>query len=337
MATKKRRKKGKNLWVIPVIVAVVAIAAACGLVWAMARENESSEESSSDSEESVSTADVVWQGKEYNYNDHLSNFLFIGVDNREKTETTTGQANAGQADALYLLSWDRVEGNITVISIPRDSMTQIEVFGPGGNSLGTVQDHISLSYAYGDGGRESCELTVSAVKGLFYNLPIQGYCAINLDGLPVLTESVGGVTVTVPNDSLEEKYPEFEEGTQVTLDGENTETFVRYRDTTVAQSALSRMERQQEYIRAFGEAAKQAFAGNPEFVTNLYTSLEPYMVTNMGNDQFVKILESAAEDDSSDNWTVPGEAVEGENYDEYYVDDDALYEKVIETFYEEAE
>ena len=61
------------------------------------------------------------------------------------------------------------------------------------------------------------------------------------------------------------------------------------------------------------------------------------MVTNMGNDQFVKIMESVAGDDSSDNWTVPGEGVEGEHYDEYYVDDDALYEKVIETFYEEAE
>lgn len=336
MATKKRRKKKKNLWAVPVGVAAVAVIVIGGLVWQTVNSSES-ENSGSDVGGTASTADVVWQGKEYNYNDHLSNFLFIGVDNREKVETTTGRANAGQADALYLMSWDRVEGSITVISIPRDTMTQIEVFGPGGTSLGTVQDHVSLSYAYGDGDRESCELTVSAVEGLLYNLPIQGYCAINLDGLPVLTDGVGGVMVTVPNDSLEEKYPEFKEGTQVTLTGEDTETFVRYRDITVSQSALSRMERQQEYIRAFGEAAKKAFSTDPGFVTELYTSLEPYMVTNMGNDQFVKIMESAAGDDSSDNWTIPGEGVEGENYDEYHVDDNALYEKIIETFYEEAE
>lgn len=336
MATRKRRKKKKKLWAIPAGVAAVAVIALGGLVW-HAVGSSGSKDDPSDTENAVTAADVVWQGKKYNYNDHLSNFLFIGVDNREKAETTKGQANAGQADALYLMSWDRVEGDVTVVSIPRDTMTQIEVFGPGGTSLGTVQDHVSLSYAYGDGDRESCELTVSAVKGLLYDLPIQGYCAINLDGLPVLTESVGGVNVTVPNDSLEEKYPEFKKGAQVTLNGENTETFVRYRDITVSQSALSRMERQQEYIRAFGEAAKQAFARNPGFVTKLYTSLDPYMVTNMGNDQFVKIMESVAGDDSSDNWTVPGEGVEGEHYDEYYVDDDALYEKVIETFYEEAE
>ena len=33
------------------------------------------------------------------------------------------------------------------------------------------------------------------------------------------------------------------------------------------------------------------------------------------------------------DWTVPGEAVEGEDHDEYHVDDNALYEKMIETFY----
>ena len=61
------------------------------------------------------------------------------------------------------------------------------------------------------------------------------------------------------------------------------------------------------------------------------------MVTNIGNDQFADIMESIASGGTSDNWTVPGEGRTGETYDEYHVDDDALYEKIIETFYEEAE
>ena len=72
-----------------------------------------------------------------------------------------------------------------MISIPRDTMTQIETFGPGGKSLGKSKDHISLSYAYGDGGYESCELAENAVSELLYGLPIDGYCALNMDGLPV--------------------------------------------------------------------------------------------------------------------------------------------------------
>lgn len=34
-------------------------------------------------------------------------------------------------------------------------------------------------------------------------------------------------------------------------------------------------------------------------------------------------------------WTIPGEGIQGKEYDEYVVDDDALYEKTVETFYVE--
>ena len=66
-------------------------------------------------------------------------------------------------------------------------------------------------------------------------------------------------------------------------------------------------------------------------------ALEPYMVTSMGNDEFVKLMESAAAVSVTENWTVPGEGVQGKSYDEYHVDDDALYEKILETFYRETE
>lgn len=279
---------------------------------------------------------VFWNGQEYVYNDHLSNFLFLGIDTRQKQETAKGQADAGQADALFLLSWDRATGRITVASIPRDTMTMIEFFGPEGNSLGKDTDHISLSYAYGDGGRESCLLTKEAVSELFYGVPIQGYCAMDLDGISVLTESVGGVTVTVPNDSLSEAWPEFQEGEQATLDGENTEIFVRYRDTEVSQSAMDRLERQEAFLEAYGDRLRELYSEDPGVVTELYGAMQPYLVTNMGNDQFVKLCGAAQDETAVSVWTVPGEGVEGVSYDEYWVDDDALYEQIIRNFYEEA-
>lgn len=329
-------RKRKQLWVIPVFIAAVLVATGGWFAWNAGGQREAVP-ASGKGEAEDNKADVTWNGKEYNYNDHLSNFLFLGIDNREKEATTTGQANAGQADAIYLAAWDRVEKTATLISIPRDTMTQIEAFGPGGESLGKTEDHISLSYAYGDGGYESCRLAKEAVSQLFYGLPIQGYCSINLDGIPVLTESVGTVTVSVPNDSLEAVDPQYREGAQVTLTPDMTETFVRYRDTGISQSAISRMERQQEYIRAFGEAAKKKIASDSEFGVDLYTAMEPYMVTNIGTDQFLDLIESLASGKTGENWTVPGEGTSGEMYDEYHVDDEGLYEKIIETFYEEAE
>ena len=141
----------------------------------------------------------------------------------------------------------------------------------------------------------------------------------------------------MPNDSLEEIDSRFQEGAQVTLNADDTETFVRYRDIRVSQSAVSRMERQQAYIAAFGEKARELSASDPGFITKLYTDLEPYMVTNMRAAQFGNIMKSISAGKTSQGWTVPGEAVQGETYDEYHVDEDALYEKIIETFYEEAE
>lgn len=155
----------------------------------------------------------------------------------------------------------------------------------------------------------------------------------SIDALSILSDSVGGVTVTVPNDSLEEKYPEFKNGSQVTLDGTNTEIFVRYRDINVHQSAIARMERQQVFIKAFEEAAKKKIAEDSGYTVKMYSDLEPYMVTNISKDQLLKITQSMTEGKEDTDWTVPGEAVEGEDHDEYHVDDNALYEKMIETFY----
>ena len=328
------RKGKKKLWLIPLGAAVLAVAAAGVLILRTLQPEDTGTAADMDTADRTRGA-VLWNGKEYEYNDHLSNYLVLGIDTREKTETSVGQADAGQADAIYLVSRDRVKNTVTVISVPRDTMTEIETFTPGGESLGKSTDHISLSYAYGDGGHESCRLAREAVSNLFYGLPIQGYCAVNMDGISALVQSVGTVTVTVPNDSLEAEYPEFTAGSQVTLNEENTEIFVRYRDTDERQSALARMERQEEFIRALGAAVKALAAQDSGFAGQLYETMRPYMVTSMGNDEFVRLMQSAAEGGASEGWTVPGQPVDGQYYDEYHVDDEALYEKIIETFYTE--
>lgn len=279
---------------------------------------------------------VVWNGVEYEYNRDLSNYLILGIDTRESTETEQGSAEAGQADAIYVLSHNRAENTVTVISIPRDTMTEIELFSRSGRSMGTGINHLSLSYAYGDGKHESCRLTEEAVSNLLYDVPIQSYCALSLDGVSVLTESVGTVQVTVPNNSLVHENPAYSEGASVTLDGASTEQFLRYRDIDVTNSALERMERQQAYLEGFADAARQKMASEGvSFAADLYLSLEPYMVTSMGKEDFVTLAESLMEGTDGENWTVPGEGDAGTLHDEYRVDDDALFEKIIETFYVE--
>ena len=226
---------------------------------------------------------------------------------------------------------------MVLISIPRDTMTQIEVFDREGQSLGMTEQHISLSYGYGDGQYKSLALGEQAVSNLFYGLPIQSSCAMSLDGISELLKSFGTVTVTVPNDSLEEEYPEFQEGEVAVITEENAETFLRWRDTNQTQSALGRMERQQAFLETFGETALERYAGNPEGLLDVYESLTPYLVTEIGNSWLLKLAESYLNGAAVTEWTVPGEGVKGEPFDEYQVDDGAFYEAIIETFYEKAE
>ena len=319
-----------------VIIAGVAVLAVAGLGYVDIQKKKAAEAASAKATAQADDSNTVtWQGKTYKYNQNLSNYLLLGVDKRTPAETRVGKADAGQADALFLLSLNRKTKEMTLISIPRDTMTDVESFDLEGKSLGKSKDHISLSYGYGDGGAESCKLTQEAVSNLFYGLPIQGYFAMNLDGIPQLAKNVGGLTVTVPNNSLEYKYPEFAEGAEVTLTEENTEIFVRSRDVEESQSAIYRMERQKAFLDAFSKKAKECYEQNAKFAANLFVAIKPYTVTNISEDRLMKLFQTADEGDGYTEWTVPGEGTQGLSYDEYQVDDDALYAKIMETFYQE--
>ena len=319
-----------------VIIAGVAVLAVAGLGYAGIQKKKAAEAASAKATaEADDSNTVTWQGKTYKYNQNISSYLLLGVDKRTPAETRVGKADAGQADALFLLSLNRKTKEMTLISIPRDTMTDVESFDLEGKSLGKSKDHISLSYGYGDGGAESCKLTQEAVSNLFYGLPIQGYLAMNLDGIPELTKSVGGLTVTVPNNSLEYKYPEFAEGAEVTLTEENTEVFLRSRDVDESQSAIYRMERQKAFLDAFSKKAKECYEQNAKFAADLFVAIKPYTVTNISEDRLMKLFQTADEGDGYTEWTVPGEGTQGLSYDEYHVDDDALYTKIMETFYQE--
>ena len=328
---KNRRKRIAAVLVICGVLAVVAVFAAG--IWKQQRKAHMETDSASVSSEENTSESITYKGKTYVYNDHLSNYLFMGIDTRGDMETAESE-NAGQADAVFLVSVDRVTKEMQVISIPRDTMTEIEMFSVSRKSLGLMENHINLQYAQGDGKTESCELMETAVSSLLGEIPIHGYCSINMDGIPIMTEAVGNIQVVIPDNSLEEVNPEFTEGAEVTLTKDNVEQFVRYRNIGREQSALVRQDRQKIFIEAYMKKAQEQYAKDASFVTGLYESMKPYMVTNIGNDLFVKLL-SVAQEGKSSVHTLPGKGAQGEYFDEYRVDEEALQEMIISVFYRE--
>lgn len=328
---KNRRKRIAAVLVICGVLAIVAVFAAG--IWKQQRKAHMETDGASVSSEENTSESITYKGKTYVYNDHLSNYLFMGIDTKGDMETAES-GNAGQADAIFLTSMDRVTKEMQVISIPRDTMTEIQMFSVSRKSLGLMENHINLQYAQGDGKTESCELMKTAVSKLLGGIPVHGYCSVNMDGIPVMTEAAGNVQVVIPDNSLEEVNPEFTEGAEVTLTKDNVEQFVRYRNTGREQSALVRQDRQKIFIEAYMKKAQEQYAKDASFVTGLYESMKPYMVTNIGNDLFVKLL-SVAQEGKSSVHTLPGKGAQGEYFDEYRVDEEALQEMIISVFYRE--
>ena len=331
MSNNRYRQQRKKQIVFSIFVGVFLAAGLAALLLKSSDKEKYEGTYNSNTQENT----IQYDGKVYRYNDHLSNYLFLGVDTRDKVDTYKNINDAGQADAIFLISYDRAEETIQSILIPRDTMTQIETFNPAGESLGMTEDHINIQYAMGDGKDKSCQLMKQAVSDLLYGVPIQGYCSMNMDGIPVLTDIIGGVPVTVPDDSLAEINPEFQQGAEVVITGENAEQFVRYRDIKKTQSAIIRMNRQKVFLQAYAKKAQEVSKKDSSLISRIYDGVQDYLVTNMSNDIFAKML--AAFSGGTNMVTIPGEGTEGEIYDEYHVNEDQLYELMIQIFYKEVQ
>ena len=340
--TKTTRKaiRQRKICMLLIIILIIVLSILGGGYYLLSQKNAALPKNGGQNSDSRNQTDlsqnsdiVEYKGETYKYNDHLSNYLFLGIDTRETVDTYQSQADAGQADAIFLVSMDRATEKIKVLFIPRDSMTRIEVFNPYGQSLGETTDHLNIQYAFGDGKEKSCELMKTAVSDMLDGLPIQGYCSMNMDGISVLTDFVGGIQLTIPDDSLADVNPEYKKGAVVDITGETAEQFVRYRDIDKTQSALVRQERQKTFLQALVQKAQEKAGEDAGFVTGLYDSVKSYTVTNMGNDIFAKLL-AASQNGITDTETVPGEGTHGENFDEYHIDEDALSDLIISMFYE---
>ena len=282
---------------------------------------------------------VIWyDGKPYRYNEDLVTILCMGIDQRSKQieQKINVSGESGQADAVYLLVVDTRQDKMKIINISRDTMCPVKTFDYKGNYIGDSKNHLGLAYAFGDGKHKSCQYMVDTVSNLFYGIPIHSYLAINMEAIIKINDVIGGVTVTVPED-FTYANPKFVKGATVHLIGNETLMFIKWRDTKVAHSNEKRMERQRIYIKNFKTQALSAIKNDLQLPVRMYESLTNEMVTSITLDQVayyateVLSMEISAEHIIS----LKGENRVGTVYDEFYVDEDALYELIIDTFYVE--
>lgn len=281
---------------------------------------------------------VAYQGKEYLYNTDIKTYLMMGVDIDGPVQRSSDYTQGGQSDALFLLVVNNKTEQLQVISINRNTMADIELCDEEGIDMGPLKTQICLQHAFGDGKRLSCSKTVDAVSGLFQNIPISGYLAMNMGGIPQMNDAVGGVEVTVQQDiSFPKAGVNLKKGQKVTLNGMQAYYYLHGRDTEEYDSATKRLQREEQYIVAYMDKLKKVSTENPDQVTEIYNSVSDYLVTSV---DFTSMIEQLMNYGFSEDqmYTVPGKTVEGKpidgkRYEEYHVDEDAMEELIMKVFY----
>lgn len=281
---------------------------------------------------------VKHDGKIYAYNEDIMTFLFMGIDkNSDAVEVAEG-TNGGQADALFLAVMDPHDKSLKIIGINRNTMTDIDIYNDEGAYVNTVEAQIAVQHGFGNGVEESCEYQKNAVRKLFYNLPIHGYAAVNMSAIPTINDAVGGVDVEVLED-LTKADSTLVKGENVHLTGDSAFRYVKYRDTSIFGSADGRLARQKQYLNAFIKSAKSAVKDDIATAFDLYKAVAPQMVTDITLDEVAYLAPTIADYQFNDNsfYMLEGETVEGDKFEEFHVDEDALYDLILEVFYEEVE
>ena len=302
----------------------------------------SAKDNISEVENRIQTDDsgLIWyNGKAYQYNENVITILVMGIDqNSEEIQQIEGiSGESGQADSIFLLVMDESKNKVRIIGMSRDTMTPIKTFDYKGNYVGDAENHLGLAYAFGDGKETSCQYMVDAVSNLFYGIPINSYVALNMEAVEQLNDAVGGVTVTIPEDLAQMMPNQFSAGSTVTLNGKQALSFVRSRDTAIDFSNNLRMARQKTYLLNFAQTAIEKMKSDMGLPARLYHELSGKMVTDIDLNDAVYLATkglsmSFSEDDIV---TLQADAQRGTVYDEMYVDDQALYELILNTFYNE--
>lgn len=284
---------------------------------------------------------ITYKGEKYRYNENLTAILFLGSDRTldQQAERDSVIGINGQADTILLGVIDNTKKKISFINVNRDTMTSVAQYTPDGDYAGDKQMQICLAYSYGKDNKEGCEMMASAVSNLLYGIPIDSYARISYDAVPMLNDSVGGVSVKVLED-MTDSDSELVKDATVTLKGSQALKYIRWRNQEVIETNELRMARQKQYFYAFMRRTIEATRADLTLPIGLYNNARPYMTTSITPSQVTyltsKVLEYGVSDDSIHS--IKGTSSDGANgWIEFRADEISLYEMILDTFYNKVE
>ncbi len=338
----QRRKKASPMQIV--IVSIILIVLACLAVGVIIiknyKENHSAATSSPieapdyDNADKWSEGIVTYNNQKYRYNNTIRTYLFMGIDKDEPVHKAEDGISGGQADALFLIVVDKDHARLSLISIHRNLMTTVKMYNREGEFTGEAELQICLQHGYGDGERLSCQRTVDCVSNLFYGIPIHGYVSLNMGGIGLLNDALGGVELTVMQDlNVPGRNVRLTAGETKVLNGDEAYVYVRSRDTSQFDSASDRLARQEQYLNKMVPVLLKRIKRTSSAVS-IYGASEEYIFSNIDYNRLADEIDDITYDSSEGMLEVPGEVVMGEQLEEFYADDEGLYQLILDVFYD---
>ena len=277
---------------------------------------------------------IEYKGQKYVYNENIITFAFLGIDDKSVNVNISEEHGvAGQADTILVFAYDMVTGNVSLITVPRDTMVDVDIYSASGKFARTENMQICLSFAYGDGGVSSCENVVNSLERLFMGIPIDSYFSLRVRGVDALNAAVGGVKLTCL-----ETIGGFTKGETVLLQGTDARMYITRRDKSKIDSDSLRRERQLQYVEAFADKTVDIAKKDLTVITDLYNTAKQYSVTDISLSDAVfyanQLLNSSVK--INNVYSLPGEYVSTDSFPEYRLNKELLYQTILDVFYTKA-
>lgn len=177
--------------------------------------------------------------------------LLLGVDTTDNGIRDTEKNYRGNSDTMIVVTVNPKTNKTTMMSIPRDSMSQI--WKSETNNTKKIQ---KINSAYNIGNEESSVATTEK----FLNIPIDYYVKVDFNSLTQIVNAVGGVDVDVPFSfsygDTGQKESHFKKG-KMHLNGKQALDYsrMRYEDP---KGDYGRQLRQRQVITAIIKSAASA-------------------------------------------------------------------------------
>jgi len=171
----------------------------------------------------------------------LLNILVVGID---KASSINGPPRPGpwRADVIILIQVDPGHEQVNLISIPRDTRTNI----PGHGT-----EKIAHAHAYG-----AMPLTVNTVEELL-GIRVDHYMSLDYATFARMVDILGGIEIDVPKEAFT-NHMHFMPGKQL-MNGQQAYEYIHSRDEP--QADIARIDRQQLFLRTLLETVREQAGG----------------------------------------------------------------------------